>query len=317
MMRVVSLFCGAGGLDLGLKQAGLDIIWANDIYADAIETYSKNIGSHAVLADISQVDSSSIPDCDVVVGGFPCQGFSVANMNRKANDPRNKLYLEMVRVIRDKKPRYFIAENVKGILSLDKGKVIEKIKEDFAELGYEVEYKLLNCADYGVPQTRMRVIILGVRKDTKPIVTFPPTPTHTKDGVSYPKWITIGEALAHFPEPEQGTHIPNHVCSTFKLKFNGHLGHRTIDPHKPSPTITGRGDEKGGVVVLHHPGNHRRITVREAACIQSFPDNFEFCGSKTSGYRQIANAVPPKLGYALGKMLLTEAQETSMCEECT
>ncbi|WP_216599501.1 DNA cytosine methyltransferase [Vibrio sp. 03-59-1] len=316
MMRVVSLFCGAGGLDLGLKQAGLDIIWANDLYADAVDTYSKNIGRHAVLADIAEVDSSSIPDCDVVVGGFPCQGFSVANMSRKADDPRNKLYLEMVRVIRDKKPKFFIAENVKGILSLDKGKVIEKIRDDFAELGYKVEYKLLNCADYGVPQTRMRVIILGVRQDNSSVVSFPPEPTHTKDGVLLPKWITIGEALAHFPEPERGTHILNHVCSAFKLKFNGHLGHRTIDPNKPSPTITGRGDEKGGVVVLHHPGNHRRITVREAACIQSFPDDFEFCGSKTSGYRQIANAVPPKLGYALGKMLLAAEQETLRHKEC-
>ncbi len=302
-MKIVSLFSGAGGLDLGLIQAGHKVIWANDIYEDAVETYKKNIGDHIILGDIGKVDSKSIPDCDVVIGGFPCQGFSVANMTRNADDPRNRLYLEMVRVIRDKKPKYFIAENVKGILSLDKGKVIKKVVEDFQSLGYKVDYSLLNCADYGVPQTRMRVIIFGVREDIESKIDFPPTPSHSKDGNIHQKWVSVGEALAHFPEPEKGQHILNHVCSSYKLRFNGHLGHRLIDPQKPSPTITGRGDEKGGVVVLHHPNNKRRMTVREAASVQSFPDDYFFVGTKTSGYRQIANAVPPKLGYVLGVML--------------
>ncbi|EGQ9248933.1 DNA (cytosine-5-)-methyltransferase [Vibrio parahaemolyticus] len=302
-MKVVSLFSGAGGLDLGLKQAGLDIIWANDLYKDAVETYKKNIGDHVVLGDISEIDSDLIPECDVVVGGFPCQGFSVANMNRKADDPRNKLYLEMVRVIKDKMPKFFIAENVKGILSLDKGKVIEKIKEDFESLGYDVQYHLFNCADYGVPQTRMRVIIFGQRRDLDLKIDFPPKPTHSKNDNSLLPWVTVGEALAKYPEPDEPNDLHNHVCSEYKLRFNGHLGHRTIDPNKPSPTITGRGDEKGGVVVLHHPNNHRRMTVRETATVQSFPDEFFFVGTKTSGYRQIANAVPPKLGFHIGKIL--------------
>ena len=302
-MKVVSLFSGAGGLDLGLKQAGLDIVWANDLYKDAVDTYKKNIGDHVVLGDISEIDSNLIPECDVVVGGFPCQGFSVANMNRKADDPRNKLYLEMVRVIKDKRPKFFIAENVKGILSLDKGKVIEKIKEDFESLGYDVQYHLFNCADYGVPQTRMRVIIFGQRRDLNLRIEFPPKPTHSKNDDSLLRGVTVGEALAKYPEPDEPNGLQNHVCSSYKLRFNGHLGHRTIDPNKPSPTITGRGDEKGGVVVLHHPNNHRRMTVREAAAVQSFPDDFFFVGAKTSGYRQIANAVPPKLGFHIGKIL--------------
>ncbi|ELB1139678.1 TPA: DNA cytosine methyltransferase [Vibrio parahaemolyticus] len=302
-MKVVSLFSGAGGLDLGLKQAGLDIIWANDLYKDAVDTYKKNIGDHVVLGDISEIESDLIPECDVVVGGFPCQGFSVANMNRKADDPRNKLYLEMVRVIKDKMPKFFIAENVKGILSLDKGKVIEKIKEDFESLGYDVQYHLFNCADYGVPQTRMRVIIFGQRRDLDLKIDFPPKPTHSKKDNSLLPWVSVGEALAKYPEPDEPNDLHNHVCSEYKLRFNGHLGHRTIDPNKPSPTITGRGDEKGGVVVLHHPNNHRRMTVRETATVQSFPDDFFFVGTKTSGYRQIANAVPPQLGFHIGKML--------------
>ncbi|WP_288635612.1 DNA cytosine methyltransferase [Pseudoalteromonas sp. UBA6610] len=303
-MKVVSLFSGAGGLDLGLTLAGLEVIWANDLYKDAVHTYKKNLGDHIVLDDICNIPSNEIPDADLVIGGFPCQGFSVANMSRNSSDPRNKLYLEMVRVIRDKKPKFFLAENVKGILSLDKGRVIEQISKDFEDIGYKVEYKLFNCADYGVPQTRMRVIILGVRSDLNIEVEFPPKPTHDKVGKTLPKWITIGEALSHYPEPDEENNLLNHVCSEYKLRFNGHLGHRKIDANKPSPTITGRGDEKGGVVVLHHPNNHRRMTVRETAAVQSFPDDFEFLGTKTSGYRQIANAVPPLLGKALGLMLL-------------
>jgi len=226
-------------------------------------------------------------------------------MKRKADDPRNQLYLEMIRVIRDKKPKYFIAENVRGILSLDKGKVIEQIVSDFNELNYTVKYSLLNCADYGVPQKRMRVIILGVRKDIPNDLIFPPLPTHTEIPNMYlAPWVTVGEALAHYPDPDLDHNVPNHAYSNFKLKFNGHLGHRIIDPNQPSPTITGRGDEKGGVVVLHHPNNTRRMTVRETAAVQSFPDDFIFIGTKTSAYRQIANAVPPKLGYILGCMLL-------------
>lgn len=303
-MKVISLFSGAGGLDLGLTQAGLEVVWANDLYKDAVETYKKNIGNHAVLDDICNIPSTKIPDADLVVGGFPCQGFSVANMTRTSTDPRNKLYLEMVRVINDKQPKYFIAENVKGILSLDKGKVIQQIASDFERLGYRVQYKLFNCADYGVPQTRMRVIIFGIRNDIDVDIDFPPKPTHSKDGTHLPKWISVGEALNHYPEPTEQNDFLNHVCSDYKLRFNGHLGHRVIDSNKPSPTITGRGDEKGGVVVLHHPNNHRRMTVRETAAVQSFPDDFEFLGAKTSGYRQIANAVPPLLGKALGHMLL-------------
>lgn len=304
-MKVVSLFSGAGGLDLGLKQAGLDIIWANDLYADAVETYKKNIGDHIILEDISKISSEDIPECDVIVGGFPCQGFSQANMKRKADDPRNKLYLEMIRIISDKKPKYFIAENVRGILSLDKGKVIDQIVSDFNELNYNVSYSLLNCADYGVPQKRMRVIILGIRKDIPNDLVFPPEKTHSeKPDILLSPWFTVGEALAHYPDPDIDHNVSNHEYSNFKLKFNGHLGHRVIDPKQPSPTITGRGDEKGGVVVLHHPNNRRRMTVRETAAVQSFPDTFIFMGTKTSAYRQIANAVPPKLGYVLGKMLL-------------
>ncbi|WP_222927459.1 DNA cytosine methyltransferase [Qipengyuania marisflavi] len=305
---MVSLFSGAGGLDLGLLQAGLEIVWANDIFKEAAETYGANIDAHVDTRDIIDIDEQEIPDCDVLVGGFPCQGFSVANWGRNSEDPRNQLYREMIRILRAKRPKFFLGENVKGLLSMANGEALRSIIRDIEESGYKVQYALVNCADYGVPQARMRVLIFGIREDVVWQGQFPPKVTHAEPIVASREglkpWLTVGEALSHYPEPEDGTDIPNHECSQYKLRFNGHLGHRRIDPHRPSPTVTSRGDNKGGVVVLHHPNNHRRMTARELAAVQSFPDDFVFSGSKTNAYRQISNAVPPLLGMAIGKMLL-------------
>ena len=161
---VVSLFAGAGGMDLGFQKAGFEIIWANDFDKDSVDTYKKNFGSHIVLGDIKDIPSSDIPNNpDVVIGGFPCQGFSINNKKRSMDDERNHLYKEMLRIIKDKKPKYFVAENVKGILSLEKGDVIKLIVNDFKKIGYDVDYKLLTASDYGVPQNRQRVFIIGNR----------------------------------------------------------------------------------------------------------------------------------------------------------
>ena len=307
-MRVVSLFSGAGGMDLGLMLAGHRIVWANDIFEDAVRTYENNIGRHITRTDICQVGSEEIPECDVVVGGFPCQGFSVANSGRTVTDPRNQLYRELVRVVRDKQPRFFVCENVKGLASLGKGEVLRNVLRDFEGLEYNVRAKIVNAADYGVPQRRMRLLIFGVRQDLDAsLAEFPPPSTHADpacaDILGLNPWLPVGRALAHFPEPSADCMVPNHECSKYKLRFNGHLGHRFIDPAKPAPTVTARGDDKGGVVVLHHPSNERRMTAREMAAVQSFPDDFVFHGTKTSAYRQIANAVPVLLGKAIGEML--------------
>ena len=305
-MKVVSLFSGVGGLDLGFIQAGHDIIWANDNYADAVSTYKKNIGNHIVLKDIEDVGLEEIPSHDILIGGFPCQGFSVANMKRTESDERNKLYLQFYKVLANKQPKYFVAENVKGILSLSKGKVFEMILEDFSSAGYKVQFKVLNAADFGVPQKRERVIIIGTRKDINNDIVHP-SPTHSND-ISLFKdlkpWVSIGKALSDIPDPDKPNNIKNHTYSKFKLKFNGYLGNRAIDPEKPAPTVTARGDSKGGVVVLHHPNNLRRMSVRELASTQSFPMDFEFKGTNSSAYRQIGNAVPPKLAFAIAKQFL-------------
>lgn len=298
-MKVVSLFSGAGGLDLGFIKAGHDIIWANDLYEDAVETYRRNIGDHIVCEDISKVSTSDIPDCDIVIGGFPCQGFSVANTKRNEQDERNVLYKQLIRVIADKKPKFFLAENVKGILSLGKGKVFQMILNDFESLGYKVKYRVLNAADYGVPQTRMRVIIIGVRNDIDFDYQYPAA-THNPDGSDgKEKWVSVSDALALIPDPDSENNLPNHDYSKYKLEFNGYIGHRKLDPDQPAPTVTARGDNRGGVVILPHPNATRRMSCRETAIIQSFPLDYGFVGNRSSVYRQIGNAVPVMLGYAV------------------
>lgn len=148
-MRVISLFSGAGGLDLGLIQAGNTVIWANDIDENAVATYKENIGDHIVCDDIKNIAIRDLPDAEVVVGGFPCQGFSLANRRRSIEDERNQLYRFFYDTIKEKQPKFFIAENVKGILSLGKGEIIRQIVDDFKGAGYLTEVHLVNMADYG------------------------------------------------------------------------------------------------------------------------------------------------------------------------
>ena len=300
-MRVVSLFCGAGGLDLGFIQAGHEIVWANDIYADAVDTYRRNIGNHVVCGDITAQKSADIPDCDIVVGGFPCQGFSVANTKRHAGDSRNVLYRELLRVIRDKRPVFFLAENVKGLLHFDGGRAFKRIIADFTKAGYRVAYRLFNAADFGVPQRRERIIIVGTRIDVNFDFSFP-APTHARDGSGgLRRWKGVADALSVLPDPNLPNDIPNHVYSRYKLNFNGYLGHRPLDPSMPAPTVTARGDDRGGVVILPHPNAERRMTGRELATVQGFPLDFGFSGNLSSVYRQIGNAVPPPLAKAIAE----------------
>lgn len=290
---VVSLFSGAGGMDLGFTRAGFKVIWANDNYEDAVETYKLNFGDHIILEDIEKIDIDKIPTSDIVIGGFPCQGFSIANMKRSIDDSRNILYRKFVEIVTKKQPKLFLAENVKGILSLEKGLVFKKIVSDFSKAGYNCTHALLLAADYGTPQSRQRVLILGIRKDLEPSINFPPKPTHKGNHV------TIGEALKELPDPDSPHQLKNHIYSKFKIKLNGYISNRYVDPNKPAPTITARGDGKGGAMIMHHPSNTRRLTCREAAVIQGFPLDFEFYGSMTSVYRQIGNAVPSQLAEAV------------------
>ena len=185
---------------------------------------------------------------------------------------------------------------------------MKMILSDFESMGYNVKARILNAADYGVPQLRQRVFFIGVRNDIDYTFEYP-DPTNSADGSgNLPKWISVGEALADIPDPDKPNSVPNHEYSKYKLRFNGYIGHRTIDPTKPAPTVTARGDDKGGVVVLHHPSNQRRMSCRELATVQSFPVDYAFAGNRSSVYRQIGNAVPPLLAYAVAKQFDTTAR---------
>jgi len=302
-MKIVSLFSGAGGLDLGLIQAGNEVVWANDIDKDAVATYSKNIGNHIICADIKNVSLVEVPTADAIVGGFPCQGFSQANLFRAADDERNKLYKFFYQAVDSKQPRYFIAENVRGILSLDGGSAINQIVKDFENAGYIVTVTLVNMADYGVPQSRQRVFIIGQHKNVGDTMMFRfPVKTNGKTGVPLP-WIAIKTALDHYPDPDKPNDYINHVYSSYKVEYRNFTGHRATNPDKPSPTILARGNGKGGVCAIPHYNGRRRLTIRESATIQTFPEDFEFIGQMNSCYRQIGNAVPVKFAKLLGQEL--------------
>lgn len=310
-MKILSLFSGAGGLDLGLIQAGNQIVWANDIDKNAVETYKHNIGEHIVLGDIKDVNISHLPNVDVVVGGFPCQGFSLANRFRVLDDERNFLYKFFYQVVKEKQPKFFVAENVKGILSLGKGEAIKQIVDDFKEAGYITELHLVNMADYGVPETRQRVIIIGQHQNIgeKFLFNFP-IPTHNKEGRNgLKKWISIREAIEHFPDPDTENNVLNHDYSKYKVIYRDYTAHRQTDPNKPSPTILARGNGGGGVCAIPHYNGKRRLTVRESASVQTFPEDFLFLGSRGACYRQIGNAVPVLFAKILGNEFIRIERE--------
>jgi len=294
-IRVASLFAGCGGLDYGfLQNSRYEHVFVNDFDKDACNSYEKNFKIKPMCGDIKQIET--IPDCDIIIGGFPCQGFSMANPYRNENDKRNELYLEVLRLIKLKTPKYFLLENVKGLLNMggyetteDKknqtGKVMKIILNDLKECGYNVSFKLFDIKNYDVPQKRQRVIIIGVRSDIQFAPEWPVAPN---------KIITLKEAIGDLPLEYDIK--KQHIGTKHKCVVTGYLGNRELSWDEPSPTITGRGGGSGGPVIHNHPSLIRRLTVRECARIQTFPDSFEFAGSISSMYKQIGNAVPCKFG---------------------
>lgn len=195
---VVSLFSGGGGLDLGFVAEGYKIIWAIDNNSNAVKTYKANIGNHIMCADINAVDLSTIPHADVVIGGPPCQSFSLAG-NRDVEDERGQLVWKYIHIIEQVQPKAFVFENVTGLLSAKNSegkKIIDMLKYAFKEIGYEVEMQTINAADYGIPQKRKRVIIVGLKNGKKFIF---PKPTHNENGDGLKKYVSVKEALGDLP----------------------------------------------------------------------------------------------------------------------
>lgn len=299
--NVVSLFSGAGGLDMGFERQGFHTIWANDIDADACETHRVWSNSEVVQGDIGKIGFDAIPKSHIVLGGFPCQGFSLAGP-RKIDDKRNTLYRYFVKLLGINQPYAFVAENVKGILTLDGGNIIEAILEDFSEKGYNVYPTLINAADYGVPQDRWRVIMIGFRKDLNiNKFEFPEPNIHR---------ITLSEALKNLPNPSE-----HDICrASFSSRFMSRNRKRNWD--QVSYTIPAMAKQ-----VALHPSSPdmvkinedlwkfgddkatRRLSWQECAAIQTFPQNTYFAGNLTSKYKQIGNAVPVKLAEVVASIV--------------
>ena len=301
---VASLFAGCGGLDLGFegdftslgKKFGprnFEILWANDFDESACVTYQKYFKHPIVCGDIrrileskhvSSLDNPIPKKVDIVLGGFPCQDFSHAGKRKGFNSKRGLLYQSMMEVIRRTKPVLFVAENVRGLLTMNNGETINTIVKDFKSLGYHVVYKLLTAADYGVPQIRQRVIIVGTLKIKLPPFVHP-DPLLEKDN-----WVTLKQAIGDLEKVGEGK-APNHFWSK-AIKNNGQ-GNTIVSANKPGPTM--RTEHHGNIE--YHWNGKRRLSAREAARIQSFPDDFIFFPSTSSAYKQIGNAVPPILAW--------------------
>ena len=295
--KLVSLFSGCGGLDLGFEQAGFHRIWANDFDKDAQAVFRLNLGE-IDGRDIRDVPADEIPECDIVLAGFPCQPFSNAGNRKGVHDSRGMLYKECLRIIEAKRPKVFLFENVKGLLSskyVDGRFLVDVIAGDLGEMGYQVTYELLNASDYGVPQNRQRLIMVGVLKNLGVTFTFPEKearenltlrnvltiPAEVPNQVDWPLSPQALNMIAHIPQGGSWKDIPyEKLAPRFqKIRDNMQRYHspnfyRRFSLDEINGTITASAQpENCGII---HPIHNRRYTIREIARIQTFPDTFIF-----------------------------------------
>ena len=287
---VISLFSGCGGMDLGFlggfkfgghhyERLPFDVIWANDINSSACATYEQNIGSNIRRGDVADLMGTLPRTADVVIGGFPCQDVSINGVKSAAQGARTILYQHMIEVIQTTNPAVFVAENVKGLLMSHGKAFFDKMLQDFSLPGYRLDYRLYLAADYGVPQMRERIFFVGVRGDLQ---FEHPVPLQER--------ITARDALADLEEVQENREIA-HIWS--KAKLSPEQGNRRLVADKPATTI--RAEHHGNI--QWHYSLDRRISLREAARLQSFPDTFRFPAGMRETERQIGNAVPPVLAW--------------------
>lgn len=313
-LRYASVFCGGGGLDLGFALAGLSPVFSSDVVPQYCDTLTQNLGGkrHVVQPhDISSLSGSHVEavtrsKINVVIGGPPCQSFSILGSRGSTEDPRGKLVFEYARFIRELSPEVFLFENVPGIMTLNQGRDWQQLVECFeAETGFHLLVNKLNAADFGVPQIRQRVLLIGF-KDKAAAQKFAwPEPTHGPgQAAGLQPYRTAREALTRVAG------VPNHVLrkhsqrviDRYSMVEPGGRDRKDhtdrIHPDRPSGTVL-VGSGAGGGRPFIHPTEHRHITVREAARLQSFPDWWVFSGGPTAAYRQVGNAVPPLLAKAV------------------
>jgi DNA (cytosine-5)-methyltransferase 1 len=309
--RLISLFSGCGGMDLPFHKAGFKVVWAIDSNKYACKTFSRNIADVIINDSIENIDIAQVPEAEICIGGFPCQDFSLIWKRPGLEGTRGNLYTYFLDFVNKKKPKAFVAENVKGLLSANNYQAIKQIISDFESIapGYLVKPKLYNFADYGVPQFRQRVLLVGIRMDTG-FNFVHPQPEYGQNRKK--PYRTAGEALKnveavldnnkHHKIQTRTVEILNRIQpggnfadipkdSPYYVK--GMISHvyRRIHPDKPSSTIIAGG---GGGTWGYHYLEPRSLTNRERARLQTFPDDFVFEGSTTEVRRQIGNAVPPQ-----------------------
>ncbi len=319
----IDLFSGAGGFSLGFEKAGFENLFSIDVEPRFCETYRFNFPEHLLIEDnIAKLSEDKISEIiqgktiDVVIGGPPCQGFSIAgNIGRKfTEDARNQLFREFARVVNITKPKYFVMENVARLFTHNKGETKQEIIDLFEKMGYAVESKILNSADYGVAQVRKRVIFIG-NKMSKNIV-FPPK--------NIEKHVTVKEVLNAYPILKSGesSTVPNHFAMKHseqmlhKMSFVKDGGSRADIPEIVRPQsgdvrkyIRYKSDEPsvcvtGDMRKIFHYSQNRALTVRELAQLQSFPDDFIFKGNAISQQQQVGNSVPPLMAEAIASSIL-------------
>lgn len=322
-MKVASFFCGCGGLDLGFSRAGFEVIWANDFDKSIEQTYRYNHPkTQFISADIRTIDANNIPDCDGFIGGPPCQAWSFGGKNLGLNDERGKVFLNYIHIIKEKKPLFFVIENVEGILSEKHIETFDFFVSELENANYDVTYALLNAKDFKIPQDRKRVIIVGILNHLDRFCIFP-NPTTEKP-------ITLRQAIGGIKEKpifytenqivnQQYSKYLNHdvYSGIFDEKFMSRNRVRSWDEisftiqaqakneplHPQAPKMQYISPDKR-IFAKGFEHLYRRLSVRECARIQTFPDSFLFIYSNIlDGYKMVGNAVPPRLAEVVAKRI--------------
>lgn len=336
-MNIISLFSGCGGLDLGFEKAGFNVIWANEFDPTIHDTYRHN-HPHTELntSDIRELSSNGIPDCDGIIGGPPCQSWSLGGKCLGIEDERGKLVFDYIRIVTEKKPKFFIMENVPGMVTPRHFEQFNKFLGLFRNAGYKVKYELVNAADFRIPQERLRVIIIGIRNDIHTEFFFP-IPLGEKPVTLFQAIGDIKEAPIPYDNEEvdpRRSIIPNHDYYTgpFDRKYmarnrvrrwdelsftiQAQAKNEPLHPQAPKMVFVSPDERK---FVMGKESLYRRLSVRECARIQSFPDNFTFLyNTVQDGYKMVGNAVPPRLAYYLAisiKMCLSSCKQSDHYQE--
>ena len=335
VINIASFFAGAGGLDMGFKKAGFVIPWANEYDPTIWPSFQFNYPETFLdKRSIVEVSSYDVPDVDGFVGGPPCQSWSEAGAGRGIDDKRGKLFYDYIRILKEKQPKFFLAENVAGILQPKHRAAFEDILKEFENAGYVISYKLLNANDYGVPQDRMRVFIIGYHKSLNMKFVFPEPwkikpmlkdaifdVRNSKPAIGTQK--TNGDNL-DMPNNEYMTGgfssiymSRNRVRSWDEPSFTIQAGGRHAPLHPKAPKMLFV-EQNTRIFVPGKEGDYRRLTVRECARIQTFPDSYIFKYTNVAdGYKMVGNAVPVNLAFELAKVIYKDISEFIVEEKLT